>query len=158
MRACWALACVSVMCAGALAFTAVAAAQQTAPDSLARRLTGEQVAVGVPIGGSEGLLRDVQPGDRLDVLASIAAGQNDQPVTAVIVNGAYVLRPPSSGDPLLLAVPASDALMLAHIVLGGTHLGYLLWPTQADSAPEPQPLAEPTARALLDLPRRPDQR
>ncbi len=156
MRACW--AALSVICAGALAVTAVSAADQTAPDSLARRLPGDQVAVGVPIGGSEALLRDVQPGDRLDVLASLAAGQIDQPVTAVIVSGATVLRPASSSDPLLLAVPASDALMLAHLVLGGTHLGYLLWPAQAISVPEPEPLAEPTARALLNLPRRPDQR
>src|SRR2546425_9887004 len=107
MRACWALVCVSLMCAGALAFTAVAAAQQTAPDSLARRLTGDQVAVGVPIGGSEGLLRDVQPGDRLDVLASIAAGQNDQPVTAGIVHGGTVVRAPGPCGPPLFAVPAS---------------------------------------------------
>lgn len=141
-----------VACSVVFALLAVSAAGQPAPDSLARQLAGDQVAVGVPIGGSEALLRDVQPGDRLDVLASLAAGQDGQPVTAVIVNGATVLRPANSSDPLLLAVPTSDALMLAHLVLGGTHLGYLLWPTQATSVPEPQPLAEPTARALLDLP------
>src|SRR5260370_14306964 len=42
-----------------------------AKDSLAVKMAAGRIAIGVPITGSERLLRDVQPGDRLDVLASL---------------------------------------------------------------------------------------
>jgi len=128
------------------------AAPAVAFDSFARTLQGGKLAVGVPISGSETLLRDVQPGDRLDVLASLSGLQDAQPVTAVVVRGATVLRSGSAGDPLLLAVAGSDAIALAHLVLGGTHLGYVLWPTDSSIAPlEPRVLDQRTARTLLGL-------
>ena len=105
-------------------------------DSLAMQLAPGEVAVGVPISGSEPLLRDVRPGDHLDVLATVQSGPSNQPVTAVIVRGARVLRPAEAGDSLLLEVPAAQAMALAHLVLVGTHLGYLVW----------SPAATPPAR------------
>jgi len=81
-----------------------------AADSLAPRLAANQVALGVPTSGSEALLRDVQTGDRLDVLASLPSPVDAQPLTVVVVRGATVLRAPTAGDPLLLSVSGSDAI------------------------------------------------
>ncbi len=129
------------------------AAPAVASDSLAPTLDDGKLAVGVPISGSEALLRDVQRGDRLDILASLSGPQNAEPVTAVVVRGASVLRPATSNDPLMVEVPASDAIALAHLILSGTHLGYVLWPTDASVAPaEPPALDQRTARTLLGLP------
>src|SRR5579864_3797057 len=55
-----------------------------ATNSLAAQIQAGDLAVGVPIAGSESLLRDVQPGDRVDVLAT------ENAVTAVVVRGARV--------------------------------------------------------------------
>lgn len=127
---------------------------QMAPDSLAPAVQAGHEAVGVPISGSpvEALLRDMQAGDRLDVLATFAPSDAAQPLTAVVVHGATVLRPPTSADPLLLDVTSSDAVVLAHLILGGTHLGYVVWPTNGSSLSLPPVLDERTARALLGLP------
>jgi hypothetical protein len=119
-------------------------------DSLSARLRSDRSVVGVPILGSEPLLRDLQPGDRLDVLASFAVPEDSRSVTAVVVRGATVLRQAITTDPLLLEVAAPDALVLAHLVLGGTHLGYAVWPA-AGSPPESRALDERTARELLGL-------
>src|SRR5207253_4483887 len=128
---------------------AVTPAPAVASDSLAPSLQDGTLAVGVPVAGSEALLRDVQPGDRLDVLASLSGLQGAQPVTAVVVRGATVLRAGSAGDPLLLAVTGPDAVALAHLILSGTHLGYILWPTDSSVAPaEPQMLDQRTVRTL----------
>jgi LysM repeat protein len=110
---------------------------------------GERV-VAVPVTGSESLLRGVQPGDRLDILASLSSPDDGRPVTSVAVRGATVVRPPSGSDPLLLQVSPPDAIALAHLVLGGTKLGFTLWPQNA-SPPPPQPMDERTARILLGL-------
>ena len=120
-------------------------------DSFAPKLAAGAVAVGVPIAGSELLLRDVQPGDRLDVLASLPSPGDGRPVTAVVVSGATVLQPGSPSDPLLLQVPAQDAMALAHLVLGGTRLGYIVWSANGGSPSEAPPLDEQTARSLLGL-------
>lgn len=126
---------------------------QVATDSVARNLQAGHEAVGVPVDASSGeaLLREVQPGDRLDVLASLAFSEGATPLTAVVVHGATVLRPPTAADPLLLEVTASDAIVLAHLVLGGTHLGYMLWPASGMPASLPLALDERNARALLGL-------
>jgi hypothetical protein len=121
-------------------------------DSLAAQLSPGQAAVGVPIAGSEPLLRDLLAGDHVDVLASAPSPRDGRPMTAVVVRGALVLRPATSSDPLLLAVPSDDAIVLAHLVLGGTRLGYAVWPANGASQPEPQPMDEHTAQALLGLP------
>ena len=127
---------------------------QLAPDSLVPALHAGHQAVGVPISGSpvEALLRDVQAGDRLDVLASFASSGGAQPLTAVIVHGATVLRAASGTDPLPLEVTREDAVVLAHLLLGGTHLGYVVWPTSGEPPSLPPALDERTARALLGLP------
>src|SRR5579859_6110779 len=119
--------------------------------SVAARIAAATVAVGVPITGSELLLGDVQPGDRLDVLASLPSPGDGRPVTAVVVRGATVLQPGSPSDPLLLQVPAQDAMALAHLVLGGTRLGYIVWSANGGSPSEAPPLDEQTARSLLGL-------
>jgi len=100
-------------------------------DSLAPKLADGTTAVGVPITGSEVLLRDVQPGDRVDVLASLPSPADGRPVTGVVVRGALVLQPASSSDPLLLEVPAPDAMALVHLILSGNRLGYILWSANA---------------------------
>ena len=124
----------------------------TAPDSLEPRLASENLAIGVPTAGYEVLLRDVQPGDRLDVVASLTTPQSGKAVTAVLVRGATVVRPPGPSDPLLVQVAAGDALMLAHVMLRGTHLGYVLWPagTSLPAAPAPA-IDDRTAREALGL-------
>jgi hypothetical protein len=120
-------------------------------DSLASRLVAGQTAIGVPITGSESLLRDVQPGDRLDVVASLPSPEDGRPLTGVVVRGATVLRPATSSDPLLLEVSPHDAIALAHLVLSGTRLGYTVWPSTGGAPTEPRPLDERTARVALGL-------
>ena len=122
-----------------------------ASDSLALTMAAGQIAVGVPSVGAEPLLLGLQPGDRLDVLASLPSPADSRPVTVVVVSGATVLRPASVSDPLLLEVSGPDAIMLAHLVLGGTHLAFTVWP-DGGNPPRQQPLDEQTARALLGLP------
>jgi LysM repeat protein len=122
-----------------------------ASDSVALTMAAGQVAVGVPSAGSEPLLLSVQPGDRLDVLASLPSPADSRPVSVVVVSGATVLRPASATDPLLVEVSGADAIVLAHLVLGGTHLAYTVWP-DGGNPPRQQPLDEQTARALLGLP------
>ncbi|HEV7663385.1 MAG TPA: LysM domain-containing protein [Chloroflexota bacterium] len=120
-------------------------------DSVAPMVARGRAIVGVPIGGSEALLRDVQQGDRLDVLASVPSAADGRPITAVLVRGATVVRPALSSDPLLIDVSSADAIVLAHLVLGGTHLGYAVWPAGGGTPSPQQPLDERTARALLGL-------
>jgi len=48
-------------------------------------------------------------------------------------------------------VSGPDAIVLAHLVLGGTHLAFTVWP-DGGNPPRQQPLDEQTARALLGLP------
>ena len=122
-----------------------------AADSLAPRIAAGDEAIGVPTGGSEALLRSVQPGDRLDIVASLASLRDGQPLTAVVARGVTVLRPPG-GDPLIVEVPAADAVMLAHLVMNGTHLGYILWPASGVSADATMPaLDDQTVRDALGL-------
>ncbi len=119
-----------------------------AAGSLAAGIESDQVAVSLPSAGFEGLLRELKRGDRLDVLASLTPATGGQPTTAVLVRGALVLQP----MPLVVAVPATDALLVAHVVSNGTHLGYLLWP--AGAGPEgatPSPLDDRASRQALGL-------
>lgn len=122
-----------------------------AKDSLAPKIVAGTVAIGVPISGSEVLLGDVQSGDRLDVVASLPSPGDGRPVTAVVVRGATVLVPATTSDPLLLQMSAPDAMAVAHLVLGGTRLGYIVWSANGSSPSESQPLDERTARSLLGL-------
>jgi hypothetical protein len=123
-----------------------------ATDSFAAKLHPGELAVGVPIAGAEALLRDMQPGDRLDIIASLTAASDAQSVTAVVVRGATVLRSPTATDPLLVEVSGADAMALAHLVLGGTRLSYIIWPSNGGgSVSEPRLLDERTARSLLGL-------
>jgi LysM repeat protein len=114
-----------------------------AGDSLAPRLAPGDVALGVPTGGSEALLRGVQPGDRLDILASLTS----PPVTTVLVRGATVVEPATPNTPLLLEVAAPDGIVLAHAVMSGTRLGFVLWPAGA----VPPPVDAATARDALSV-------
>jgi LysM repeat protein len=123
-----------------------------ATDSLEPRIAADDLAVGVPIAGSEGLLRNVQPGDRLDIVASFAAPADGQPLTAVLVRGATVLQSATQAGPLLVEMPAADAVMMVHVLLRGTHLGYVLWPANGTlPAATPAPIDEQAARAALGL-------
>jgi hypothetical protein len=128
-----------------LAPTAVVRATDAIPAAANQRV------VAVPIVGSESLLRGAHPGDRLDVLASLSSPDDGRPVTSVVVRGATVVREPTGSEPLLLQVAPQDAIALAHLVLGGTRLGFTLWPANA-SPPSPQAIDERTARTLLGLP------
>jgi hypothetical protein len=118
-----------------------------AADSVAPKIAPGDDALGVPIGGSEALLRDVQPGDRLDIVVSLAPARDAPPVTTVLVRGATVLKPQTPTDPMLIETDAPDAVMLAHVVMSGTRLGYILWP----SAGTPPPLDPATSRDALNF-------
>jgi hypothetical protein len=134
-----------------IAPTPSVALRALAKDSLAGKMEAGTVAIGVPITGSDVLLRDVQAGDRLDVLASLPAPADGRPVTAIVVRGATVLVAATPTDPLLLQMSTPDAMALAHLVLGGTRLGYIVWSANGGSPPQSQPLDERTARSLLGL-------
>ena len=123
-----------------------------AADSLESHIAADNLAVGVPIAGSEALLRNVQPGDRLDIVASFPAPTNGQPLTTVLVRGATVLQSATQTDPLLVEMAAPDAVMVVHVLLRGTHLGYILWPANSSlSAATPAPIAERAARDAIGL-------
>jgi hypothetical protein len=128
------------------------AAPALASDSMAATMAAGKIAVGVPSAGSEALLLGAQRGDRLDVLASLPSPADSRPVTVVVVSGATVLRPATATDPLLLEVSGPDAIVLAHLVLGGTRLAYTVWPDGANPPPRLPSLDEQTARTLLGLP------
>ena len=106
---------------------------------------------GVPSTGSEPLLLGVQPGDRLDVLASLPSPADSRPVTAVVVSGATVLRAAAASDPLLLEVSGPDASCWRTWCWGAP-----TWPLRSGpeggNPPTQQPLDEQAARALLGLP------
>lgn len=126
-----------------------------AADSVAAALPPGLTLVGVPQTGSEPLLRDVQPGDRLDVLVSLPGAQETGPLTAVAVRGARVVRSGSPSDPLLVQVPDSDAIVLAHLLLGGRRLSYIVWSANGNapslaSAPV-APVDARTVRQVLGL-------
>lgn len=128
-------------------------ARAVAADSLESHIAADNLAVGVPIAGSEALLRNVQPGDRLDIVASFPAPTNGQPLTTVLVRGATVLQSATQTDPLLVEMAAPDAVMVVHVLLRGTHLGYILWPANSSSlsAATPAPIDERAARDALGL-------
>jgi LysM repeat protein len=89
----------------------------------------------------------------LNVLASLPEADSGRPVAAVVTRGATLVQPVASDAPLLVEVAPTDAVVLAHLVLGGTQLSYAVWP-QGMAPPEVPPVDERTARALLGLPPR----
>jgi hypothetical protein len=134
---------------------AVPAENTLAVNSFGLRMAPGEIAVGVPTAGSEPVFRALQPGARIDVLASVPSRGDGGPLTAVVVRGATVLRLPVSPDPLLVKVDAADAIVLAHLILSGTHLDFAAWPTNAPPPPQAA-MDERTARALLGLPALPE--
>ncbi len=120
-------------------------------DSLATRLGDGQVAVALPVSGAQTLVIGLQPGARLDVLASVPESATGRPLTALVTRGATVVQPVTSSDPMLVSVDPPDALVLAHLVLGGTPLTYTVWAGGVAPVESP-PLDEGTARAMLGLP------
>jgi len=123
-----------------------------AADSLEPSIQAGNLAIGVPVAGSEALLRNVQPGDRLDIVASLTPPATGTPFTTVLVRGATVIRTSGPTDPLLVEVAAPDAVLLAHVILRGTHLGYILWPANGSFAlATPPPIDDRTARDALGL-------
>ena len=104
----------------------------------------------LPIGAAEPLVRGLQPGARLNVLASLPDTDSGRPLSAVVTRGATIVQSVTSSDPLVVEVSPDDALVLAHLVLGGTQLSYAVWPGGVEPAETP-PLDERTVRALLGL-------
>jgi hypothetical protein len=123
-----------------------------APQSPAGRIAADKVAVGVPSSAQEMLLAEAKPGDRLDVIALLGGRPGVPSRTAVVVSGATVLSPPSSGQgsPALLEVSPEEAVVLGHLIQGGVRLTYALWSSSGSPAPA-QPLDVADARARLGL-------
>jgi LysM repeat protein len=119
--------------------------------SLAQRLGTGQVAVALPVTTAPTLVMGLQPGARLNVLASVPDPDGGRPLSAVVARGLTVVQTASPAEPLLVAGEPMDALVLAHLVLGGTPLTYSLWPGGVAPAEVP-PIDERTARAVLGLP------
>jgi hypothetical protein len=120
-------------------------------ETTATRLASGHVAVALPTRGAEALVRGLEPGARLNVLASMANPDTGRPLTAVVTRGATIVQPVTTSEPMLVSVEPIDAIVLAHLVLGGTQLSYAVWP--GGVAPDEVPaIDERTARALLGLP------
>ena len=108
-------------------------------------LAAGTTVVGVPTTGAELLLRDVQPGDGLDVLASLPSPGST--ATAVVSSEARRCScPQRQAILLLLQVSPPDTLALAHLLLGGTRLGYVVWSANGATPPETQPFDSQTIR------------
>src|SRR4051794_8119456 len=114
-----------------------------APDTVTRHIEPGDVAVALPIGSAEPLVRGLQPGARLNVLASLPDTSSGRPLSAVVTRGATIVQPVTPSDPLVVEVSPDDALVLAHLVLGGTQLSYAVWPGGVEPAETP-PLDERT--------------
>jgi hypothetical protein len=122
-----------------------------AADSFATRIASTELGVALPVGTAEALLRGLQAGDRLNVVARVADPQTGRPLTAVVCRGATVVQPTTGSDPVLVQVAPKDAIVLAHLVLGGTPLSYVAWPGGVPPAEVPS-VDEETARRVLGLP------
>src|SRR5438034_7291040 len=98
-----------------------------AEQSLAMRIGVGQVAVALPVGSAQPLVAGLQPGARLNVLASVPDAATGRPLTAVVARAVTVLQPVTPSEPILVSVEPDDALVLAPLVLGGTGLTYTVW-------------------------------
>jgi LysM repeat protein len=124
-----------------------------AVDSITPRIGAGLVAVALPF-GTEPVLREVLPGARVNVLASVTEPGRTRVLSTVIARGATVVQAASMTTPVLVEVEPADAVVLAHLMLGGAPLSVAVWP--GDTAPpEELPLDSRSARALLGLPARP---
>ena len=101
-----------------------------APGSLAARISPGKVAIAAPPQGAEALLQQVEPGDRIDVIAVYPSTASQPVVSAVVVRGAVVLSPPpdTSGSPAVLEVSPDEAMVLTHVIQSGRHVVYAVWP------------------------------
>jgi LysM repeat protein len=122
-----------------------------AADSLSPRIGAGLVALALPLSGAEPLIRDLRPGARLNVLANVTEPGKSRQLSAVVARGATVVEALSSTTPLLVEIEPADAVVLAHLMLGGARLSGIVW--QGGVAPaEELPLDARSARALLGLP------
>jgi hypothetical protein len=124
-----------------------------AVDSITPRIGAGLVALALPF-GTEPVLRVVLPGAHVNVLASVTEPGRTRVLSTVIARGATVVQPASQTAPVLVEVEPADAVVLAHLMLGGAPLSVAVWPGDVPP-PEELPLDERSARALLGLPARP---
>jgi hypothetical protein len=124
-----------------------------AVDSITPRIGAGLVAVALPFGTGP-LLHEVLPGARVNVMASVTEPGRTRVLSTVIARGATVVQPASRTAPVLVEVEPADAVVLAHLMLGGAPLSVAVWPGDL-APPEELPLDEISARALLGLPARP---
>lgn len=98
--------------------------------SVAHRIAPGRVALAAPAPRLDPLASEVQPGDRIAVMAVVPGGRGEGPVAGVVVPEAVVLSGPAggSGSTLLLEVSSDEALVLAHLIQSGARLSYALWP------------------------------
>jgi hypothetical protein len=121
-------------------------------ESLAPRISPGKVAISAPVSGAQSLLTEVQPGDRMDIIALFPASLGQAAASAVIVRGATVLTRPviASGIPILFEVTPEESLVMAHVIQSGAQLSYSLWP--ASGPPPALPVLDvATVRARLGL-------
>jgi len=124
----------------------------TVTESLAPRIAPGKVAISAPVSGAQSLLTEVQPGDRMDIIALFPASLGQSAASAVIVRGATVLNRPviASGAPILFEVTPDESLVMAHMIQSGAQLSYSLWP--ANGPPPALPVLDvATVRARLGL-------
>ena len=65
--------------------------QTRAADSYTPKIDSRRIAVALPVGGAEPLMRGLQAGDRVNVVASVADPQTGRPLTAVVTRGATLV-------------------------------------------------------------------
>ena len=82
---------------------------QPAAVGLTARLKLGMRAVTIPVDAIKSLNGLLQPGDRVDVLASVARGSSDRPRTYAIIRGALVLALNSAIEPIADQSPAPGA-------------------------------------------------
>jgi hypothetical protein len=122
-----------------------------AADSLTPRISPGLVALALPLSGSEPVTRALRPGARLNVLANLTEPGRSRQLSAIVARGATVVQSLSSTTPLLVEIEPADAVVLAHLLLGGARLSATVW-TGDVAPPEELPLDIRSARALLGLP------
>jgi hypothetical protein len=117
------------------------------------RISAGLVALALPLSASEPLVCGLQPGARLNVLANVSEPGRNRTLSTIVARGATVVQGLTSATPLLVEVEPADAVVLAHLLLGGATLSVVEWPGGV-APPEELPLDERSARALLGLPAR----
>ena len=115
-------------------------------DALPTQLTGQQRAVAISVGGTQGLVGYVASGDRVDIYYEVpGAGGN---ALGLLMPNVLVMRAAGPGTPTILRLPAPQAQTIALASTSGT-LWFLLRPAGDAKNPPRRTVTTQQLQALI---------